>query len=238
MPHFLIPLIGLLALAACTMHEVPHKESKHVSTGFKIGKPYTVHGRTFHPLTSAKGYDEVGLASWYGPKFHGGLTANGERYDMHALTAAHRTLPLPTMVEVTNLENGRSVIVRVNDRGPFADDRRIIDLSYAAAKALGIIEKGTARVRVRAIEQNDAPIDTKGKQAYVQVGAFSSYANAMRMKQRLSTNFAHAVISPSGDRKRPFWRVRLGPFRTLSDLQDAIAQLQRLGLASPIIVVE
>jgi len=112
---------------------------------------YEVDGVTYHVMDSAKGYEAEGTASWYGEEFQGRRTSSGEPYDMYAMTAAHRTLPLPTYVEVTNLENGRVVVVRVNDRGPFHADR-IIDLSYAAARKLGIVGPGTARVRVRALE--------------------------------------------------------------------------------------
>ena len=113
--------------------------------------PYTVLGKTYHLLPTADGYRETGVASWYGTKFQGRATANGEPYDMFAMTAAHKTLPIPAYVRVTNLENGRSAIVRVNDRGPFHDDR-IIDLSYAAAKKLDVVDQGTARVEVVAID--------------------------------------------------------------------------------------
>jgi rare lipoprotein A (peptidoglycan hydrolase) len=109
---------------------------------------YEVFGQRYHILDSAEGYVERGVASWYGAKFHGNVTASGERFDMYALTAAHRTLPIPTDVEVTNLRNGKSIVVRINDRGPFVD-RRIIDLSYAAGQALGLVGAGTGLVEVR-----------------------------------------------------------------------------------------
>lgn len=113
--------------------------------------PYTVLGKTYYPKTTSNGYKEVGIASWYGTKFHGQPTANGEKYDLYGMTAAHKTLPLPSYVKVTNLENGRSVILRVNDRGPFHSNR-IIDLSFAAAKKLGYADSGTAKVRVEGID--------------------------------------------------------------------------------------
>lgn len=116
---------------------------------FKLGKPYAINGVWYRPAVDW-GYVEEGIASWYGPQFHGRATANGERFDMNALSAAHRTLPLPSIVDVTNLENGRSLRLRVNDRGPFAHNR-IIDVSRSAAKALGFYRKGTARVRVRLV---------------------------------------------------------------------------------------
>lgn len=113
--------------------------------------PYMVFGRTYHVMPSADGYAEEGLASWYGRKFHGRNTSNGERYDMFALTAAHKSLPLPSWLKVTNVANGRSTIVRVNDRGPFHDER-VIDLSYAAAVKLGFADRGVARVRLEVIQ--------------------------------------------------------------------------------------
>ncbi|WP_152220054.1 septal ring lytic transglycosylase RlpA family protein [Pseudomonas sp. SCB32] len=113
--------------------------------------PYTVLGKTYYPMNDARTYNVVGTASWYGTKFHGQATANGEQYDLYGMTAAHKTLPLPSYVRVTNLDNGKSVIVRVNDRGPFYSDR-VIDLSFAAAKKLGYAETGTARVKVEGID--------------------------------------------------------------------------------------
>lgn len=127
-----------------------HKPEGEFATGYyKVGKPYTIKGKIYTPSTNLN-YDEIGIASWYGEPFHGCLTANGELFDQDALTAAHKTLPLPSIVEVTNLENDRRVILRVNDRGPFTDDR-IIDVSRKAAQRLNFTKKGTARVRVRVL---------------------------------------------------------------------------------------
>jgi rare lipoprotein A len=120
-------------------------------TGAYKANPYTVLGKTYYPIQDAPGYQAVGTASWYGTKFHGQATANGEAYDLYGMTAAHKTLPLPSYVRVTNLDNGKTVILRVNDRGPFYSDR-IIDLSFAAAKKLGYAESGTARVKVEGID--------------------------------------------------------------------------------------
>ncbi len=128
----------------------PRKESPSRSGNMV---EYEQSGRTYRVLESSQGYDERGLASWYGERFHGRPTSSGEPFDMNAFSAAHRTLPLPAWVRVTNLANGRSMVLRVNDRGPFSDpDRRIIDLSYAAAVRLGMVETGTAPVRVEAVE--------------------------------------------------------------------------------------
>jgi len=136
----------LMALAAgCATQS--QKGGAPSSPHYKVGKSYKVNGRWYHPEEDPN-YSKVGVASWYGPQFHGRLTANGEIFDMNLMSAAHTTMPLPSLAEVTNLENGRSVIVRVNDRGPFVDNR-IIDMSRAAARYLGFEQQGTAKVRVR-----------------------------------------------------------------------------------------
>ncbi len=130
--------------------QIPDAEPTPHYGPFKAS-PYTVFGQPYYPIQDARNYREVGTASWYGTKFHGQATANGETYDLYGMTAAHKTLPLPSYVRVTNLDNGKTVILRVNDRGPFYSDR-IIDLSFAAAKKLGFAESGTARVRVEGID--------------------------------------------------------------------------------------
>jgi len=122
-------------------------------TGIATNKPYKIAGQRYYPLLKADGYDEKGIASWYGKDFHGKKTSNGERYDMHRLSAAHPTLPMGTKVRVTNLENRKSMILRINDRGPFVKER-LIDLSYAAAKKMGYARKGTTRVRVQVVDQD------------------------------------------------------------------------------------
>lgn len=180
-------------------------------------KPYTVNGKTYYPLPSARGYVEEGLASWYGPKFHGRPTASGEPYNMYALTAAHKILPLGTYVMVTNLENGRKVVVRINDRGPFVPGR-IIDLSYAAARALGMVEKGVARVRIVALaEGRRTPRgviftrlpELKKGEYYLQVGSFQNYANAVRLRERLSRKFKLVLIEPFTHEGVTFYRVKI-----------------------------
>ncbi len=150
----------LLGLGACAEVELAAYTAKKIapasqaSTGqYKVGKPYQVGGVWYYPAEDP-GFDQVGIASWYGPEFHGKRTANGAIFDMNALTAAHPTLPMPSQVRVTNLENGRSLILTINDRGPFARGR-IIDVSRRAAQLLGFYEKGTARVRVQAVSARD-----------------------------------------------------------------------------------
>ena len=142
--------LAVLALAACAERGVKAPTQQAVSGGYKVGKPYQIAGVWYYPAVDYN-YAETGIASWYGPDFHGLATANGETYDMNALTAAHRTLPMPSMVRVTNLENGRQIALRVNDRGPFANNR-ILDVSRRAAQLLGFEMQGTARVRVEIMD--------------------------------------------------------------------------------------
>ena len=152
--------IGPIPALANIQHLTPKKEPL---SRWGNAPSYTIRGKKYHVLSSSKNYSATGLASWYGQKFHGRLTSTGERYDMHALTAAHRSLPLPTYVRVENLENGKKIVVRINDRGPFARGKhahkRIIDLSYSAARKLGMHHKGTAKVRIIALH----PVQTRRK---------------------------------------------------------------------------
>ena len=193
-------------------------------------KPYTVSGQTYYPLSSGHGYEEEGVASWYGKDFHGKDTANGETYDMHAMTAAHRVLPMNTRVKVTNLGNGRSVVVRVNDRGPFVGGR-IIDMSYAGAKALDMVGSGTTRVHLEAVAAQGrtvADVDRllAGERYYVQVGAFKSKDNAMRLVRELKgrgfelTRMRHAEVNGEY-----FWRVQAGVFTGLEKARSEHAGL-------------
>ena len=199
-------------------------------------RTYTVLGRTYHPLRSAQGYVQQGIASWYGSKFHGNATANGERYDMYAMSAAHRTLPLPSYVQVRNLENGHTAVVRVNDRGPFHDNR-IIDLSYAAASKLGMLGKGTALVEIRAIDprhpeqvvaQKPKPLD-HAPRIYIQVGAYGNQDNARRMADRLSRELQRNIRIDSAESTRGrVHRVQIGPLASVEIADQVTASLERL----------
>ena len=224
---------------------VPRDEPKS-----KYGNPahYDVFGKRYYTLNSSKGYHEKGIASWYGKKFHGRRTSSGEVYDMYAMTAAHKTLPLPTYVEVTNLANGRSIIVKVNDRGPFHGNR-LIDLSYTAAKKLDIISEGTGRVEIRAItgHNGDTTVSTPASNndksdyvgLYLQVGAFNSALSAQQLKEKLQRQVGDAILimpikKPDGD----VYRVRIGPL-TNAEYGDALAQkLTSLGFYDAHLVVE
>ncbi len=194
--------------------------------------PYTVNGVTYRILASAAGYQEEGLASWYGTKFNGRQTSNGEIFDVYAATAAHKTLPLPSYVRVTHLDNGRSMIVRVNDRGPFHSDR-IIDLSYGAAVKLGYADQGTARVRVEIIEL--AGVDDRRNNdgsAYrnLQLGAFSDLASAQRLAEQVSAIVSAGVyISPTDTSGGRLYRLRAGPFESEKHLRQNQHALRSAG---------
>lgn len=211
----------------------------------RYGNPpsYVVFGRTYHVQQKRKAYHATGIASWYGTKFHGRRTSSGEPFDMHRFTAAHRTLPLPSYVEVTNLANGRSLVVRVNDRGPFKKDR-LIDLSYAAAARLGFADRGTTRVEVRAVgpgtagpapgraETDDSRDASDG--VWLQAGAFRDAGNAERLRRQL----AEAGVGPvavqearSGGDK--LFRVRVGPLDSRARAADMAERLEALGFEPP-----
>jgi rare lipoprotein A len=194
-------------------------------------------------LDDSEGYREQGVASWYGAPFHGKRTSSGTVYDMHEFTAAHRTLPLPTLVRVTNLDNGRSVLVTVDDRGPFVKNR-LIDLSYAAAKELDIVRSGTGRVEVEAVPTRratsaGAPAPAGPRQMFMQVGAFRDEENAARMKQDLESNGVSNVIIRYDDEVRPaLYRVRIGPIQGSAEYDALVSRLAALRIANPRMVME
>ncbi len=182
-------------------------------------RPYEVRGKRYTPMLDETGYAEEGIASWYGRKFHNYHTSNGEVYDMFAMTAAHKTLPLPSFARVTNLDNGKSVIVRVNDRGPFHDDR-IIDLSYSAAYKLGYYRQGTARVKVEAVTlANSAP-----RLSYIQVAAGSTLANveALAFQLRQQYHVPTNIVEKDG-----IYRLRLGPIKDAAEAQAVLEKLKQ-----------
>ena len=197
---------------------------------------YKILGRRYVVLATADGYLERGVASWYGPTFHGENTSNGEKYDMYAMTAAHKTLPLPCYARVTNLKNGRSIVVRINDRGPFVANR-LIDLSYTAAAKLDMLKEGTTLVEVKALTVQEPDDLTRSAQApppalYVQVGAFADQNNAKRVLDRLHTgglSSAFILAPPVGS--PPLYRVRLGPISTVPEFDQLAARLKELGFA-------
>ncbi|MCU7918004.1 MAG: septal ring lytic transglycosylase RlpA family protein [Candidatus Thiodiazotropha sp. (ex Epidulcina cf. delphinae)] len=216
----------------------------------QYGNPssYVVFGKRYNTLPHSRDYSARGIASWYGSKFHGQRTSSGEPYDMYAMTAAHTTLPLPSYAQVTNLKNNRSVVVKINDRGPFHDNR-LIDLSYTAAWKLGIIDEGTGLVEVTAIDPNKPepptpispvkPGEGRGlPELFLQVGAFGSPQNAQRLKQRLEEQLqADILIQDSDDSKHPVYRVQVGPIASV-ELADHLSQrLGQLGIRDPHVVI-
>jgi rare lipoprotein A len=209
--------------------------------------PYTVLGQSYTVLPSARGYDERGIASFYGNKFHGYKTSSLEDYDMYAFTAASKTLPLPSYARVTNLENGKSVIVRVNDRGPFHDNR-VIDLSYVAAVKIGVWPKGTGLVEVQGIDPgrpaSEPPpptVVTTGNRRpgiYLQIGAFADGDNAERVAQRLrQADLAPVQVLAIEVNGRRVTRVRVGPLADVARADDVSARIEGMGLPRPQVAV-
>lgn len=209
----------------------------------RAGNPpfYEVFGERYFVLPSSEGYSAHGTASWYGKPFHGRRTSSGEVYDMHKLTAAHKTLPLPSLVRVTNLDSGRSVVVRVNDRGPFVKDR-LIDLSFAAARELDIVQAGIGRVEVVAVgDRADVGSDTEaaGRRLYMQVGAFGNEDNAAQLRTRLQVNGVNDVVIRYDDAVTPaLYRVRIGPIAGAADYDVLASRVASLGIDNPKLVTE
>lgn len=195
--------------------------------------PYTVNGVSYHILPSASGYREEGIASWYGLKFHGRKTANGERFNVYGPTAAHKTLPIPSYARVSNLDNGRSMVVRVNDRGPFHSER-IIDLSYGAAVKLGFAEQGTARVRVEALDVagvDDRRSNPEGQYRHLQLGAFGAEQAAEDLASRAASVLSVPLsISAVDSAQGRLYRLRAGPFGSERELRSGQAALAAAGL--------
>lgn len=223
-------------------------------------RPYIVLGKKYYPMTEARNYRQIGVASWYGRKFHGRQTALGERYDMYTMTAAHKTLPLPSYVQVRNLKNNRTVVVRVNDRGPFLHNR-LIDLSYAAAYKLGMLGSGTAEVEVTAVtpgvkaaptttastvateanteeagktppeQAKSGPATVPGTTLYLQVGAFSAPENAESLRNRLEqADFKPVLVLPFTQNGTQLYRVRIGPLDSIEKSEAINRRLAKIGI--------
>ncbi len=228
-------LLGVLLLASgCAKKHIspaPARPAQAAVAPKGTYKPYKVYGEKYYPITSAHGYEEKGVASWYGSDFHGKKTACGEVYNMHAMTAAHKILPMHTKIRVTNLENGKSAVLRVNDRGPFVDNR-IVDLSYAGAKALDMVGPGTARVRLEALTRTDEPRTDMAEllareSYYVQVGSFQDKDNATRLIKTLKARgLAGSRVQDAVVRGARYWRVLAGVFHGLSSAEEARAGME------------
>lgn len=189
-------------------------------------------------------YLKQGIASWYGTKFHGKKTASGEIYDMYAMTAAHNSLPLLSYAQVTNLENQRSVIVRINDRGPFHDDR-VMDLSYSAAKKLGLHQAGTAAVEIKAIAPDQAlkqlqqSAETQEKNVYLHVGTFGNKKKAAELQHKIAThNLAQPKILSSIHKGSTLYKVQIGPINSTASAEKLNLQLAKLGITTTQFVTE
>ncbi len=232
--HKIVIALLLLSLAACST--VPEKP---VDTGKWTRKPYKINGKWYRPIDSAYGFEETGIASWYGRDFHGRKTSNGEIYDMYAMTAAHKTLPMGTYVKVTRLDNGRETIVRINDRGPFVKGR-IIDLSYRAAETLGMVDEGTAKVRIVALGEAKGNRLVKRDYArgsfFVQVGAFTVRSNAERLKAKLEGLYGKVFLSTFYKEGRLFYRVRIGSLDNLKEAQRLSERIEKDGFGMPFVV--
>jgi rare lipoprotein A len=272
----LVLLGAMVALAGCAGS--PKQQHADVGDGPPDARPkiepksrygnmhsYVVFGRRYHTKASSRDHVERGLASWYGRKFHGRKTSSGERYDMHRMTAAHKTLPLPTYALVTNLDNGRRAVVKVNDRGPFVGGR-VIDLSYAAAKRLDMLDAGTARVEVRSVDPRDhggidearrllaanaavpsrrePPPPDQAQPAvrntiYLQVGAFGSRTSAEQLRHQLVAAVEEPVLvkEPAASAAQaPLYKVQVGPFASDREADALGRRLAALGIDRPLLV--
>lgn len=236
---------GRYTLSDDTAPDVPirleHIEDAHPKyEPFSLGgnKNYRLRGKSYQIIRSPEGFKQQGTASWYGKKFHGHQTSNGEIYDMYSMSAAHKTLPIPSYVKVTNQDNGKSAIVRVNDRGPFHDGR-IIDLSYAAAYKLGVIKTGTAKVELEYIQVNPAQTktqdtDSKNKTAssdanhhfMIQVASSQNAQSTRTLAQKLGQMFSVETFVETLEGK---FRVILGPFADFADTQQLLQQVRTEG---------
>src|SRR5512144_2835673 len=198
-------------------------------------KPYTVMGQRYEPLASHEGFVQSGIASWYGPDFHGKKTSNGEVYDMNGFTAAHKTLPLGVYVKVKNTVNGREAVLRINDRGPFVKDR-VIDLSYAAAKKLGVDMAGIARVRIEALGYRESgseqyrSVDSYDAGTYtVQVGSFKDRGNAERLSAVMQKQAGFSKVSRANVNGEIFYRVFAGQYTSLRAAEKAEREFSENG---------
>jgi len=253
----LLAMILPLLVASCTRHVAvpllrpPVQGSKVLPPRAKVPptqRPYQIDGHTYYPLPSAYGYRGIGIASWYGPDFHGRKTSCGEVYDMYGETAAHKTLPMHTHVLVRNLENGRETVVRINDRGPFVKGR-IIDLSLAAARKLDMDRKGTARVELVALGEA-VPYRSDGKveerflpyadpnrgEFYVQVGAFTVLQNAVRLKDRLLAMERKTVIQKFNGGRTTFYRVQVRAGQKLETANRLEKEMEAAGFPGAFVI--
>jgi rare lipoprotein A len=233
-------LVAILFLFTNCTSVTPRPRDGTMAPQPKQSKPYQIDGVWYYPRADAAGFRQSGLASWYGDPFHGRKTANGETYNMHGISAAHKTLPFNTVVKVRNLDNGRDIRVRINDRGPFVRNR-VIDLSYGAARQIGLVGPGTARVELVALgavtDANEsvtatrtyAPVDYNSGKFTFQVGAFRDRGNAERLKLKLGSTYKNAHICNFDAGDGLYYRVRVGDFASLEEARKGEEILLRDG---------
>jgi len=250
----ILSLLLCLTVYACGKHRVSHTENSSKRLILKPYKgpgfsPYVIDGERYYPLSNSEGFVQHGTASWYGKKFHGRPTANGEIFDMNKKTAAHKTLPLGTYVKAVNLDNNKQIVVRINDRGPFVKGR-IIDFSYAAAEEIGLVGPGVARVKIVALGRQVGEIespsgsqpvveidDLKTGEFTVQVGAFKSKDNATRLSGQLKVDFDYVDVEVCNDKiDGPVYRVRVSKSNTLTNAEKMEKKLESMGFETAFIV--
>lgn len=232
-------IVACLSLTGCGAKKVAPKAGYSYPSGVKVPatqRPYEVMGKTYYPLPSAEGFVEEGLASWYGKEFHGKPTATGETYDMYGISAAHKILPMNTYVKVANLENGREMVCRINDRGPFVKGR-VIDLSYGAAKEIGLVGTGTAKVRLEALGEGSVGSDgamTFARHAdfskgvfYVQVGAFLEKDRAYNFRDRLADKYGRVEVATYKPGAQTFYRVQVYASDNYNDAKQFERRLEQ-----------
>lgn len=238
-------LWGLLLMTSCSVHHVPKEKEPGTTRPPATQKSYVIKNIRYYPIPSAEGYSENGIASWYGGKFHGRKTSNGETYDMHAMTAAHKTLPMNTMLLIKNLDNGKSTVVRINDRGPFVQGR-IVDLSFKAAESLGIAQHGIARVQAVALGEETVAKpgkpptlvykDLSAGEFYVQIGAFSEPGNAIRLQKRFADSGHTAIIQKGFDGEAAINRVQVYAGKNIQNAKRAENALHESGWVGAFVV--
>ena len=243
--RFFFYCIFIFCFASCGGHTTKVIDTPETRELEGWRKPYEVDGQRYQPLRNHQGFQQRGIASWYGRKFHGRKTSNGEVYDMYGKSAAHKTLPMGVYVKVTHLGNGREIVVRVNDRGPFVAGR-IIDLSYGAAKQLGIVDSGTAQVQIQALgyqktDQNRrityrTPNNYDSGTFAVQIGAFSTSENAYRLAAKMRSQYGKAVVSAVAANGQQLYRVRVGHFNSLRQAETAVHDFVSGGFSGSYVV--
>lgn len=242
--RFAFYAIFIFLLASCGGHTTKVIETPATRELAGWQKPYQVDGKRYNPMLQHQGFQQRGVASWYGRKFHGRKTSNGETYDMYGLSAAHKTLPMGVYVKVTHQGNGRQVTVRVNDRGPFVAGR-IIDLSYGAAQQLGIVESGTAQVHIQALgypHQDHGQVTYMGPSSYdagsfaVQIGAFSTAQNAYQLADKMKRDYGKALVTTAMVNGHQLYRVRVGNYQSLESAESVAMDFIAKGYAGSFVV--